>query len=207
MGQKINYYSLADHDYLLDQALAVYIDSFQREEIVNTLLDINEETVGDYQDALAATLKQMLKAGHECVLACIDGKVLGLAILSYPNPENQEQVSSQDKLKTLKEQAKFLKMIRYRNLPRLVKTYPLKSGWRDDHATLEILAVSSKAQGKRIGSGLINHIKDHKLKNSQGLYLTTGNAKTADFYQSFGFQLVEEKSSHGLNVYQLVYSK
>lgn len=195
------------NDPHLEDALTLYIETFRNERIVSTFLKLEEaKQRRKYLDILLRNLVPKLPLSDQAIdtnaIHLIgaynqDQSLVGIAMITLPGKQAEAPFSWQMIIKSVP-------LIRFKNIFKLMLTYPLASAYRHLYPTIEILAVGSAYQGRGYGKLFLAYLTNYFKQDYAGLYLTTGNENTVLFYEKMGYDVVKHHHRDDLDVYELV---
>jgi ribosomal protein S18 acetylase RimI-like enzyme len=190
-------------------ATCVFADAFRSEGFTSWMFDLSSP---QKQARFVRANDLMLTLWHEkgqiFLVAVIDEEIVGMAVLSAPNPKNTASFwrLACIALPRLPDLIAMLGLIRWHRAWPAKKAAQLPKTLPDPYHTLEALAVAPAHQGRGIARLLLEaaHAASDNDPQSAGTYLYTADARNRAIYERFGYGLVEQRvGGEALTVYHM----
>lgn len=186
----------------ISTATALYLDAFKNEAVTNFAFRFNQPKGKQFMHQFTTSyLKLAIQNGDQVLVAKDDNKIVAIAIMNLPS-QHQRRSNIGDYLRLWKDALPLLAYVKYAHLSRVIPGMAVPKELPKMMNTLQIFAVSTDIQGKGIGRQFLAELK-RRFTMPDGLYLTTGIQRSADYYQEAGFRLLETRQYEGLSVYHL----
>ena len=193
----------------LRAATRVFADAFRSEGFTSWMFDLSSP---QKQARLARANDLMLtlrrEKGHEFLVAVVEEEIVGMALVSAPNPGNAASFwrLASIALPRLPDLIAMLGLIRWRRAWLAKKAAQPPKTLPDPYHTLEALAVAPAHQGRGIARLLLEaaHAVSDNDSQSAGMYLYTADARNRAIYARFGYEMVEQRvGGEALTVYHM----
>ena len=175
-------------------AAKMMANTFFGDPLACYLTPSHRDRLGILEKAWTKTLKENFPLGHvysSYQNNCSNSQLLGIASWMPPNAKSPSLLQSLPLIFEIFLQSGFLPTSRILNTLTKTEAYRLRD-CPTPHWYLDGLAVSPNAQGKGIGSLLLQPILQQADRQGEICYLYTSTPRAVKFYQRHGFVVREE---------------
>lgn len=189
----------------LQEVASVMVEAFAGEGIHLHLFDFSRRhTRVGLRRSLRVELDSVVAAGDRVLIAQVDGRIVGGAMISGNAPRPVEMRIIQG-FRWLCAAAPLLPAVRWRRLLSMHRAASLSRPIVGAYYTLSALAVHPAFQRHGVGSKLLHAV--HELAEGDstilGVYLYTGERKNQLMYERAGYQTIETRQTGALTVYHM----
>ena len=189
-------------------AAAVIAESFRNEGFTRAIWNLSTPAQRQrYVDAGTLRLLLAHHTGQQVMTAIREGAIVGVGIVKTPGaiPVVPWYRLAGMMVRGAPHWLRALPDFRWRRMVQIIPAMKLTTEPPKPYYTLDILAVSSAAQGQGVGRRLLDHIHAQCDRDAQasGIYLFTGDERNTHIYRRFGYEALEVKQTEPLTVWHM----